>query len=151
MVASSRRVGLPSNMCDVIPDPWPMTAAALACGACAIAISGSRTWVDTSSLSDCRVKRRAGDEKEFQAEDREKHQPSQLNADNRAGGVRRVDLTDRGFSVVAVENARDQRQRHARAKRRRQHDDETNRVARDCEPHVSRRSFWEDADQRRDP
>src|SRR5258705_13911810 len=59
--------------------------------------------------TDRNVERSAGDEKEFQPKDRKKRQPSQLNADNRAGGVSRVDLTDRRFPSIAVENARDQR------------------------------------------
>src|SRR6266853_1748863 len=101
--------------------------------------------------SDCDVQRGAGDEKELEAEDGEKEQASQLHPDDGAGGIRSVDLTNCGFLTVAVKNARDQRQRRARAKRGGQHYGEANHITRDGESNVAPGCLREDADEIRDP
>jgi hypothetical protein len=55
IVTSERSAGAPSRKCDVIPEPWPITAAVRAPGWCASAITGSSvcvTWSPSSGRRD---------------------------------------------------------------------------------------------------
>jgi hypothetical protein len=83
------------------------------------------------------VDERADDEQRLEPDDRHEHQSRERDADDRSERVDRVHGADRPLAGPAGEqHARDQRQRHAGAEGRREHDGETDRVAQQQERRV---------------
>jgi hypothetical protein len=98
------------------------------------------------------VDRRAGNEQPLEAKERKEHETGKAGADDRAERVDAVDLSDRALSNAgADEHARDERQRHSRAKRRGQHDGQAQRVSPNREQRVPLRRSRECRHERHHP
>src|SRR2546423_1639544 len=63
MVARCFTFGLPNSRCEVMPDPWPITATSRAFGLCARVTTGRRTCVAMSRSSGCGGPGRLGTQK----------------------------------------------------------------------------------------